>query len=218
MATEDPTPRPASEALPPEGNPGEAEAAAGAPSPELVRLLVDNHRQFLAFLERRVGNRATAEDILQEAFVRGVSKLSTVADEGSVVAWFYRVLRNAVIDHHRRRQAQSKSLDALAHAIEDRSDPDLDTKDAICRCVASLARTLKPEYAEVLTAVDIEEIPVKEFAARAGISASNAGVRLYRAREALRRQVGRSCGTCAEHGCLDCTCESVCGNPGAEAR
>ena len=27
-------------------------------------------------------------------------------------------------------------------------------------------------------------------------------------REALRKQVARSCGTCAEHSCLDCTCQA----------
>ena len=41
--------------------------------------LVANHREFLAFVEKRVGDRALAEDILQDAFVRGVDKL---ADRG----------------------------------------------------------------------------------------------------------------------------------------
>jgi len=49
-------------------------------------------------------------------------------------------------------------------------------------------------------------MPVKDYAARAGLTASNAGVRVFRAREALRKQVARSCGTCADHGCFDCTC------------
>ena len=39
-----------------------------------------------------------------------------------------------------------------------------------------------------------------------GLSAANAGVRVFRARDALRRRVMESCGTCAEHGCLDCSC------------
>lgn len=47
---------------------------------------------------------------------------------------------------------------------------------------------------------------MKEFAARVGISTGNAGVRVFRAREALRRQVVASCGTCAEHGGVDCRC------------
>jgi RNA polymerase sigma-70 factor (ECF subfamily) len=51
--------------------------AAGSPdqavlpaTPEVVAVLVENHRKFLAFLERRVGSRDIAEDILQDAFVR----------------------------------------------------------------------------------------------------------------------------------------------------
>ena len=54
---------------------------------------------------------------------------------------------------------------------------------------------------------------VKAFAERHGLTPGNAGVRVFRAREALRKQVVRSCGTCAEHGCLDCTC----GQPKAAA-
>ena len=52
---------------------------------------------------------------------------------------------------------------------------------------------------------------VKDYAAEAGITSNNAAVRVFRAREALRKQVARSCGTCADHGCLDCTCESASG-------
>ena len=40
------------------------------PNPAVVGVLVENHRRFLAFLERRVRSRAEAEDILQAAFVR----------------------------------------------------------------------------------------------------------------------------------------------------
>ena len=69
-----------------------------------------------------------------------------------------------------------------------------------------LAATLKPEYADALQQIDVAGTPVKDYAEHAGISASNAGVRVFRAREALRKQVTRACGTCAEHGCLDCSC------------
>jgi RNA polymerase sigma-70 factor (ECF subfamily) len=33
-------------------------------------------------------------------------------------------------------------------------------------------------------------------------------VRLHRARAALKTRLEQSCGTCATHGCLDCTCRS----------
>ena len=85
--------------------------------------------------------------------------------------------------------------------------------DAVCGCVTQLLPTLKPEYAEALRDVDLEEMSVKAYAEKRGITANNASVRLHRSREALRRQVQRSCGTCADHGCLDCSC----GRPGKGA-
>ena len=53
--------------------------------------------------------------------------------------------------------------------------------------------------------------PVQDYAVEAGITANNAGVRVFRAREALRKRVVRWCGSCAERGCIDCTC----GEPGS---
>jgi RNA polymerase sigma-70 factor (ECF subfamily) len=47
---------------------------------------------------------------------------------------------------------------------------------------------------------------VQDFAGEAGITADNASVRVFRAREALRKQVKTSCGPCADHGCLECSC------------
>ena len=79
-----------------------------AETPAAIAALVENHRRFLAFLERRVGSRAVAEDILQSAFVRGIEKGDTIRDAESSVAWFYRLLRNAVVDHWRRRGAAGR--------------------------------------------------------------------------------------------------------------
>jgi RNA polymerase sigma factor (sigma-70 family) len=173
---------------------------------EVVDVLVENHRDFLAFLERRVGSKEIAEDLLQEAFARSLDKVPPTGTGETAVAWFYRVLRNAVIDHYRRGGAAGRAVSALAREMEEHFEPDLDTRNTLCRCVARLSQTLKPEYAEALRRIDVEGTSVQDFAAQAGITANNAGVRVFRAREALRKRVVRSCGTCAEHGCLDCTC------------
>lgn len=175
-------------------------------SPESVAtidVLVASHRDFLAYVERRVRDRALAEEIVQDALVRNLDKLGDIRE--SAVGWFYRVLRNAIIDHTRRRAANDRRLAALAAELETTAY-DQELHDTVCKCVMQLATTLKPEYADVLDQVDIRDTPVKDYAEQAGISASNAGVRAFRAREALRKQVMRACGTCATHGCLDCTC------------
>ena len=172
----------------------------------ILSTLVENHRAFLSFLERRVGSRAEAEDLLQEAFVKGINHGATLRDDESAVAWFYRVLRNAVIDSRRRRGAAGRALEAFGRELEGAATPTPDVKDAVCQCVRTLAATLKPEYAAALRRIDVEGVSVQGYATELGIAPNNAAVRVHRARAALRKQVMASCGTCAEHGCLDCTC------------
>lgn len=184
-------------------------------TPEVLRLLLDNHARFLGFLERRVGSRDEAEDILQEAFVRSVDRAGSLRDAESATAWFYRVLRNAVIDHYRREGSRSRAVERLAAEAETPPEPDEELDRAACACVTALVDTLKPEYGTALRRVDLEGQSVRGFAEEAGITPTNAGVRLHRAREALRRQLARSCGTCLEHGCLDCTCDAAAGGAGS---
>jgi len=175
-------------------------------SEPVVKALVDNHRHFLAFLERRVGSCAVAEELLQSAFVRSLEKGDALRDEERAVAWFYRLLRNALVDHYRKQAAEGRALEREAReATEVGPDPEL--KQAVCACVGELLPTLKPEYSELLRQVELEERSVPEAAAAVGITPNNAGVRLHRARQALKQQLEKSCGTCATHGCLDCSCQ-----------
>lgn len=173
---------------------------------DVKRVLVDNHREFLRFLERRVGRRDLAEDILQEAFARGLTKLENLRDGEAVVPWFYRTLRNATVDYYRRTKSADRALARFAEEIETSAEPSEMMRGEVCRCVARLAETLKPEYADALRRIEVDGVSVTSFAEEQGISKSNAAVRVFRAREALRRQVAVSCGTCAEHGCISCTC------------
>jgi RNA polymerase sigma factor (sigma-70 family) len=193
------------------GDTDQAESVAD-PSPAVVAALVANHREFLAFVQRRVGDRALAEEILQDAFVRSIDKQAEVRE--NAVGWFYRVLRNAIVDAQRRRAAAARRLEAYAQEPEERAGDDEELERVVCKCIAGLADTLKPEYATALRRVDIDGVAVKDYAVEVGISSNNAGVRVFRAREALRKQVARSCGTCADHGCLDCTCETSPGRCG----
>lgn len=176
------------------------------PTGDAIAVLVANHREFLRFVERRVGDRALAEELLQAAFVKSLDRVEQV--RSSVIGWFYQVLRNAIVDHHRQRASDAQRLDALAAEL-DTAAPAGELHDEVCRCVARLATTLKPEYAAALQRIELDGVAVKDYAAEVGITESNAGVRVFRAREALRRQVARSCGTCAEHGCYQCTCQGA---------
>jgi len=175
-------------------------------TPEIAEVLVANHRDFLRFVERRIGDRALAEEIVQDAFVRSLDRGDEIRD--SAVGWFYRVLRNAVIDHQRRQTVAARRLEQFAAELGSSGEADEELAKVACRCVLELAGTLKPEYSDALRRIDVDQVAVKDYAAANGISPNNAGVRIFRAREALRKQLARSCGTCAEHGCLDCTCHA----------
>jgi RNA polymerase sigma-70 factor (ECF subfamily) len=177
-------------------------------SADAIAQLVGAHREFLAFLERRVESRAAAEDILQAAFARGLERGAGVEDE-KVVAWFYRVLRNAVIDHYRHRSSEARALETWGREFADTQTPNPELRNEICQCVSGLLPTLKAEYRDALRIVDLEEGSLADLARQAGITADNAAVRVHRARKALRSRVEQSCGTCAEHGCLDCRCDAA---------
>lgn len=182
------------------------EQEAQVVSPQAVATLLAHRADFLSFLERKVRDRALAEDILQDAFAR-LDKLASLRDEESAVAWFYRVLRNAVIDQARRAQTRAHNLQTFAEELAEDPHDSPDTEARVCRCVSMLKDTLQPTYREALEQVEVFGMPVKDYARQQGITPGNAAVRLFRARDALRKQVARSCGACAEHGCVDCTCK-----------
>ena len=175
------------------------------PDNKTLEILLVNHRRFLAFLESRVGSKAVAEEILQSAFVKAVEREAELEQE-TVVAWFYRILRNALIDHYRRQDAEKRALEKHAYEVpaEEYDAPELER--TICECFKELLPTLKPEYSEVLKEVDLGSSSVSEAAKALGITPNNAAVRLHRARMALKSRLEQTCRTCAAHGCYDCTC------------
>ena len=168
------------------------------------RLLAENHRRFLDFLRPRVESAAVAEDILQEAYAKSLSKVDQVREDESVVAWFYQLLRNAVIDHHRRAGTEQNARERLAMAVDPSFEPEF--RQNLCTCMSAVLPDLKPEYAEIVKAVELDERPIADVAQAGGMTTNNATVRLHRARAALRRRLVEVCGACSEHGCLDCTC------------
>jgi DNA-directed RNA polymerase specialized sigma24 family protein len=113
------------------------------------------------------------------------------------------VLQNAIVDTYRRRgveQAHVVSADVPEIAAEPEDDSEL------CACFERLAPTLKGEYADPIQAVELGNEAPEQAAGRLGITPNNLKVRRHRARQALRRKLEETCRTCADHGCLDCTC------------
>jgi RNA polymerase sigma factor (sigma-70 family) len=173
---------------------------------DVVEVLNESRDRFVSFLTRRVDSREAAEEILQAAFLKIVAKGARPRNAERVEAWFYRILRNEVIDHYRRRGAEARGLQTLARGSDSAADPDQELDRAICACIRDVIPTLKPEYADILRRADLEEGSLTEVARHLDLTANNATVRLHRARAALRKRLGEVCGACTEHGCLSCAC------------
>lgn len=174
--------------------------------------LLSLRKQFLGFIQRRVNDRTTAEDILQIAYLRALQAASQLRQEESSVAWFYRILRNAIIDHYRRSSSEEAALgrwikELKTEPANQQYEPLL--HETTCQCIAGALDRITPAYASLLREVDLGETPLSAYAKSAEITPGNAAVRAHRARTALRNQLIRCCGTCAEHGCIDCTCKAT---------
>lgn len=172
---------------------------------ETLADLANMHDRFLQFLRGRVGDPATAEDILQIAYVKALQHGGELREAESSVAWFYRILRNAIIDHYRRNAARSKAMEQLLANWTAVYQPELQAET--CACVQEVIRDLKPEYRAAIERIDLAGESVKSFAGARKTTPNNASVRLNRARKAVAKKLAAVCGTCALHRCIDCICK-----------
>lgn len=175
-----------------------------------VHLLVDNHRRFQEFLSKRVPDPTLAEDILQQAIKKAVERPPTAENDRGILAWFYQVLRTTLADYYRSQASEESKAEAFHQELSVRGEDLVPARDdleaAICKCLNELLPTLRPGYSELIRRIDLEGETVEHVAQDLGISAGNMHVRLHRARQSLKTSLERACGTCTEHGCLDCTC------------
>ncbi len=171
---------------------------------DTLDLFIANQPRFLAFLRRHVRDEAEAEDLLQHAMLKALRHQGDWDGKENILAWFYRILRNALIDHYRSRASDVRN----AEAMETYSSSILPQEDReqLCACLIGVLPSLKPGYAEVLRRVDLQEEEPTQVAVSLGVTPNNLFVRLHRARQALRKSLEKTCGVCTRHGCLDCSC------------
>ena len=174
------------------------------PPPPALDPILSRRAEFRAFLVSRLGSEADADDILQNGLVKALRSASDVQDEQKLTAWFYQVLRNAMVDHIRSRRAREVRDDTWA--LDPTIPADEEVEKAACRCIEPLIDELKPREAELVRKVELENKPVADAARSAGISPNNASVTLHRARQKLRERLEAFCGECAGGACLDCDC------------
>src|SRR5260370_7193784 len=138
---------------------------------EIAAQLTTRQQQFLSFLQARLGDRAAAEDVLQAAWLKAAGKADTIRDDESSVAWFYRLLRNAVADVRRGAAREGRALADGKLASSAEEDPALNA--AVCQCVSALAETLKPAHAPLLHRRDLAAPPFPQLTPHAGPTPNN---------------------------------------------
>ena len=171
-----------------------------------IEALTLDRERFLAFVRKRVRDRDEAEEVLQGAFAKALERGADIRDDERVVAWFYRLLRNALVDHWRARDVRDRGAAMLRREAGAAAALPPEDAHALCRCFEALLPALPVAQARILRRVDLEDARPVDVAAEEGISPNLAMVRLHRARRTLRRRLEESCGACATHGCLDCSC------------
>lgn len=178
--------------------------------PGILQELLARQSDFRAFVRRRVSDDAIAEDLLQQSFMRAVEQHHSLKQRDTVVGWFYRILRHALVDYYRAQAADGRKTDAFMQALVTSGDdktPALDElRPMVCACLQRLLPAIRPAYADLIRRIDLQGEAPAAVAKDLGVTPNNLTVRLHRARQALRGSLEESCGICTKHGCLNCTC------------
>jgi len=164
------------------------------------RLVARYEKPIWNFLRRFVADAATAEDLLQEVFLRVVKSADEWRGAAKFSTWLYNIARNLTVDQSRRAvHRNAASLDGPAHAGSDstatlhdrlpspdrRADDlasDRETKRRIDEAVAGLPA----EQREVFLMREVMEMPFAEIAKAVGASEPTVKSRMRYALEKLR--------------------------------
>ncbi len=149
------------------------------------------------FLQRQVGDPATAEDLLQETMLRVARGLAGFAGRASPKTWMFSIASNVAAEHLRSpaRRLQIVDIDEVVHlddgaiAVESRL-----AFDEMNSCVREVIDSLPPDYRTALILHDLEEMDCAQTAKIMGVSPGAAKVRIHRARARLKTALEKSCG------------------------
>jgi len=154
------------------------------------------------FIRARVADPATAEDILQDVFVKLQSHLNEFRDPPKVQGWLFLVARNAIIDHYRTRKKTTAVSEAFPTEPPE-SDLEMEELKILFR---RIVYGLPEPYRDALVLTEFEGLTQEELAKRLGISLSGAKSRVQRGRELLKERLLDACHREFRHsvGCQPC--------------
>jgi RNA polymerase sigma-70 factor, ECF subfamily len=154
------------------------------------RAIVERHHRGLFGLAlRMVGDRAEAEDLVQEAFARAYGHLTDFDPCYRLSTWLYRITLNLCRDflkspRRRERPGQLGGMEEAGALLAD-SAVTPDQAETVRRVQQALAK-LKPQYREILVLKDLEELSYEEIRAVTKTPITALKIRAVRARQKLR--------------------------------
>ena len=143
-----------------------------------------------AFILSRVHNETTADDILQEVFLKVHSKIDTLNDDTKIQSWIYQITRNAIIDHFR---SIKKDIQKLPSLIENEEESNDEFMEETLQDMARMMDDLPQKYCEALCLTELGAMSQKAYAENAGISYSGAKARVQRAKKMLKDMLMKCC-------------------------
>jgi RNA polymerase sigma-70 factor (ECF subfamily) len=173
----------------------------------LMGTLVGERGRFVRLARLRLGSESDADDVVQTALMRASERAGSLEDPAQARSWFYRILRNAVVDHHRTARRDPMRDPASTDAADVESEDAPLGVPTPCACSVRLLGELRPAYAEVIRRIDVDGEDPRTVAQALGISPGNLHVRLHRARRVLCDDVRHYCGVESHRPCLDCGCD-----------
>lgn len=168
--------------------------------------LLESLHEFTAFARKQLVDPELAAEVVQDSLLKALKAMEQVREGKSAKAWFYRILRRTIIDLYRRRDVRKRALTPLE---SDPVSPAEEEERLVCACLNKLIPTLKPQYSVLLRRLDLGGEALEVVARSLGITKNNLKVRLHRARQQLKERLQQTCRICAQHGCLDCTCDTI---------
>ncbi len=155
---------------------------------ELIRTYRATIQPLYRYVSRRVGgDRALAEDLVQDTWMRALDAWPARGVPDQPLAWLIRVARNTMVSHFRRIQPESVDPASIELEAPGSVPDDPDAAAAVNWGLARLRRT----HADVLEAFYFDAKGLREIAAETGTSERAVEGRLRRARQKLKHKLAK---------------------------
>ena len=149
------------------------------------------HMGLRRFILQRIPDEQSADDVLQETFLKIHTRIASLRDEDKLQSWMYQIARNAIADYYRQQKATVELPEALPVPDEPVFEDEV-IKDLI-PSVKAMVESLPATYREALILTEYEGLTQRELAQRLGLSFSGAKSRVQRAREKLKTMLLDCC-------------------------